>query len=222
VDKPTLIYFPVRGRAELIRLVLVEAGVDFQEHSVVANGPTHQGRPTDFAQLKQSGLLPFQAVPVWEEPDGFRLAQSLAIVRYLSRKHGLLGGTPREEALVDQVLGLFDDVRPELRKLVTVAPADRAATRTELNEVVLPRWLGNMDRLLASNRDGVGFIVGESFTVADLAFWYLLELIRDNGFGARIDRYPRLVRYEKRIEERPQLKSYRASERRPKFVPPPA
>src|SRR4051812_48818940 len=99
VNKPTLIYFPVRGRAEIIRLVLAEAGVEYDEHPILKGEPPRNGRPTDFAELKASGLLPFQAAPVWEDADGFRLAQSLAIVRYLSKKHGLMGSNPREEAL---------------------------------------------------------------------------------------------------------------------------
>jgi glutathione S-transferase len=216
-----LIYFPTRGRAELIRLILAEAGVDFDEHPVISNGQPMNGLPTDFTQLKASGLLPFQAVPVWEEPDGFRLAQSLAIARYLSRKYGLLGSSAREEAQIDQVLGMYDDIRPEVRRLVTAAPAERLATRSELNTVTLPRWLENMDRLLKSNDDGIGFVVGKSFSVADLAFWYLLELIRDNGFGALIDKHPRLVAYADRIGKRPSVYKWVTSDRRAKFVPPP-
>ena len=79
MPKPTLVYFAARGRAELIRLVLAEAGVDYQEHHVGHGTPPVQGRPTDFDTLKATPLLPFGAVPVWEEPDGFVLAQSGAI-----------------------------------------------------------------------------------------------------------------------------------------------
>jgi glutathione S-transferase len=222
VNKPTLIYLPLRGRAELIRLVLAETGVDYDEHTVTSKTPPKNGRPTDFAELKATDHLPFQALPVWEEPDGFRLAQSLAIIRYLSKPHGLLGSTAREEAQVDQMLGVFDDVRPEIRKLMVVAPEQRAATRAELRDSTLPRWLKNLDRLLSANRDGTGHLVGASFTVADLALWYLLELMRDNGFGPQLDSHPRLVAFAQRISQRPRLQAYVSSPRRPQFVPPPA
>lgn len=82
-----LIYFAARGRAELIRLVLAEAGVDYQEHVVGKGTPPVDGRPTDFAALKATGTLPFDAVPVWEEPSGLRLAQSGAIANTATRTH---------------------------------------------------------------------------------------------------------------------------------------
>lgn len=221
MEKPTLFYFPVRGRGELIRLILAETQTEYDEHPVMKDSPPRNGRPTDFTALKDSGLLPFQAVPVWEEPDGFRVAQSLAIIRHLSRKHGLMGSTPREEALVDQMLGAYDDVRPEIRKLVIAAPGDRAAVRAELNNAFLPRWLKNFDRLLTSNEGGTGHLVGRSFTVADLALWCLLELVRDNGFGPLIDKHPVLTAYAARVGERPRILAWTKSPRRPVFIPPP-
>ncbi len=220
MSKPTLIYFASRGRAELIRLVASEAGIEWDEHPVGKDTPPQGGRPTDFAALKASGLLPFGQVPVWEEP-GFRLGQSLAIVRYLGGTHGLLGKSSRETAQVDQMLGAFEDVRGELRRLAVVEPERRPAVRAELEAQFVPRWLGYFDRLLASNRDGGGFLVGDGPTVADLALWYLLELIRDNRFAA-IEGQPRLTAYAARIAARPRLAAYLASPRRFPFAPLPS
>jgi glutathione S-transferase len=216
---PTLIYFHARGRAEVIRLVLAEAGVDYQEHPVGKGTPPANGRPTDFAALKASGELPFDAVPVWEEPGGFRLAQSLAILNHLGRTHGLGGRTPVEAAKIDEWLGGIEDVRAEVRKLAAAPPERRAAVRSELSTATLPRWLGYLDRLLRANRGGLGFTVGEGITVADLALYYLLELLRDNGFGEAIDRYPALVAFTQRIASRPRIAAYLASPKRPAFVP---
>jgi glutathione S-transferase len=157
-------------------------------------------------------------VPVWEEPDGFRLAQSMAIVRYLGAEHGLMGKTPREAALVDQMLEAYQDVRPELRKLVNADPDGRAALRDELDATILPRWLAHFDRLLAANRDGAGFVVGASPTVADLALFYLVELIEDNGFSA-LAAHPRLTAFQRRVAERDRLRGYLKGPRRFPFVP---
>ncbi len=217
--KPTLIYFTARGRAEVIRLALAEAGVDYEEHPVGRGTPPVNGRPTDFAALKASGELPFEAVPVWEEPGGFRLAQSVAILNHVGRTHGLGGKTPVEAARIDEWLGACEDVRAELRKLAPLPAAERAAFRAELRATILPRWLGFMDRLLRSHGGGAGFAVGEGPTVADLALYYLLELVRDNGLGEAVDRYPALVAFAKRIASRPRIAAYLASPRRPPFVP---
>lgn len=222
MTKPTLVYFPARGRAEVIRLALAEAGVEYQEHPVGRGTPPVDGRPTDFAALKASGALPFEAVPVWEEPGGLRLAQSLAILNHVGRTYGLGGRTPVEAAQIDQWLGAYEDVRAELRKLTPMPAEQRPAFRAELHATILPRWLGWLDRLLRANRDGAGFTVGDGPTVADLALYYLLETIRDNGMGEAIDRYPALVAFAQRIATRPRIAAYLASPRRPPFVPLPA
>ncbi len=219
MHKPTLVYFAARGRAELIRLVLAEAGVDYVEHPVGRGTPPVDGRPTDLEALKATPQLPFGAVPVWEEPDGFVLAQSAAIASHLARLHGLQGKTPREAAQCDQMLGAYDDVRAELRKLAVVGPEGRPAQREQLATQFLPRWFGYFDRLLRANRGGAGGLVGESPTVADLALWYLIESCQDNGFGGAVAAYPALVAFAARIGQRPGIAAYVKSPRRPPFVP---
>ena len=214
MTKPTLIYFAARGRAELIRLTLVEAGVAWDEHPIGKDTPAHNGRPTDFTALKQSGLLPFGAAPVWEEPDGFRLAQSLAIVNYLAATHGLHGKTPREVAKVHEMLGAFDDVRGELRRIVTIEAEKRAALREEIATKFLPAWCGHFDRLL----DGRPHVVGDSMTVADLALWYLCELMNDNGFAA-LKATPRLQTFFEQKGQRQNLAAYAQSPKRFPFAP---
>ncbi len=220
MSKPTLIYFAGRGRAEVIRLVLAEAAVEYQEHVVGKGTAPVDGRPTDFAALKATGALPFEALPVWEEPGGFRLAQSAAIANHVARGHGMRGRDAVEEARCDEALGAVDDVRLELRKLYGVPADQRAALRAELVSSTLPRWLGYLDRLLA--RNGGGFLAGGSLTVADLALWYLLEMIRDNGLGAALDRHPALLAFAERIASRPRIAAYLKSGRRPPFTPLPA
>jgi len=222
MSKPTLLYFAARGRAEIIRLLLAEAGVEYQEHPVGEGTPPQGGRPTDLAALQADGTLPFGAVPVWEEPGGFRLAQSQAIAAHLARTHGLAGRSAAEAARCDEWWGGIDDVRAELRKLYTTPAGQRAALRSELQTAILPRWLGFLDRLLRANRGGAGFAVGENVTVADLALYYLLEMLRDNGFGQAVDRYPALAAFAQRIASRPRLAAYLASPRRPPLSPLPA
>ncbi len=221
MSHPTLLYFAGRGRAEVIRLVLAEAGVEWDEHHVGKGTPPANGRPTDLAALEAAGVLPFGAVPFWEEPGGFRLAQSMAIANHLARRHGLRGKSAEEEARCDELLGAIDDVRLELRKLQLAAPSERAEVRAQLVEKILPRWLDRLERLLAPRLQATGFAVGASLTVADLALWYLLEMIRDNGLGAPLDRCPALSAFFGRIAARPRLAAYLASPRRPAFVPMP-
>jgi glutathione S-transferase len=215
MSKPTLLYFPARGRAEVIRLVLAEAGVEYDEHHVGKGSPPAGGRPTDLAALKAAGVLPFGAVPAWEEPGGFRLAQSAAIANHLARRHGLRPADPVEAARCDELLGAVDDVRAELRKLAMAGPEQRAAVRAELLGTALPRWFGDLERLLAPRLAATGFAVGGALTVADLALWYTLEIAQDNGFGAALEGCPALKAFFSRVAARPRIAAYLASPRRP-------
>ncbi len=203
---PTLIYFAARGRAEVIRLALEEAGVAYQEEHI-------KGQEA-FAAMKASGRLPFLAVPVWVDGD-FTLAQSGAIALHIARGHGLYGNGPREQAQIDQALGAVDDVRGEVRKLMVAEPAKRGEIRAELLNGTLPRWFGMLEKLLVANQDGAGYLVGNALSIADLALWYLIELARDNGFEAALTPCPKLLALFARIAARPRIAAYLASSRRP-------
>jgi glutathione S-transferase len=84
---------------------------------------------------------------------------------------------------------------------------------------VLPRWLGDLERFLKPRLDATGYAAGASLTVGDLALWYLLELVRDNGFGAALGACPALTAFAARIAARPRIAAYLASPRRPRFTP---
>src|SRR3954470_7538814 len=114
---PTLTYFSSRGRAELIRLVCAEAGVAFEEKGLGVYHPVD--KTPAFNALKATGTLPFDAVPIWDEADGFRLAQSDAIVRHLAREHGLYGRSAREAARCDMIFSSVDETRLAIRAIVT-------------------------------------------------------------------------------------------------------
>jgi glutathione S-transferase len=199
---PKLVYFATRGRAEVVRLVAAEAGVAYEEENF-----------KDFPALKASGRLPFLAVPVWEE-DGFTLAQSVAIANHLARGHGLRGTSARDEALIDQALGAVEDVRTELRRLTAADPAKRPEVRAELKGTTLPRWFGLLEKLLASNRGGAGFVATESISVADLALWYVIEIAKDNDFGSALGDCPKLNAFFERVAARPKIAAYLASPKR--------
>ena len=200
-----LVYFAARGRAEMIRLTLAEAGVEWVDDTFPL---------PDFPKMKTSGRLPFQAVPVWEEDDGFRLAQSHAIIQHVARTHGLYGANAREAALVDQAFGAVEDVRAEMRKLPTAEPAKRPEIRQTLLTESLPRWFGHLERLLGANRGGAGFVVGEKISFADLGLYYVIEMARDNDFGSTLADCPKLTAFAERIASRPKVAAYLKSSRR--------
>jgi glutathione S-transferase len=210
-NKPTLIYFASRGRAEALRVILAEAGVDWDEHPIGRGTPPGpDGRPTDIPALQATGTMPFDAFPVYEEPDGFRLAQTLAIASYLGRTHNLHGSTPKEQALVEQMLlAIETDVRPEFRKILIAEPDKRAAVLEEYKTKIQPRWLGLVER----NVKGP-FTLGDKLTVADLVLFYFLETQIDNKLDGALVKLPKLSALYEKVGARPNLAAYRKSSRR--------
>jgi glutathione S-transferase len=199
---PKLIYFASRGRAEVIRLVAAEAALAYEEENF-----------KDFPALKASGRLPFLAVPVWVE-DGFTLAQSMAIANHIGRAHGMRGASPREEAQIDQAFLAVEDVRSDIRRLTQIEVSKRPELRAELKASTLPRWFGQLEKLLGSHRGGTGFIASESISVADLALWYLIEIAKDNDFGLALGDCPKLNAFYERIAARPKIAAYLGSSKR--------
>ncbi len=209
---PCLTYFSSRGRAELIRLLLADAGVEHDEIAVGSWSPTDL--PPAFVALRASGKLAYGALPLWEEPDGFHLVQSDAILRHLARTHDRYGANPREAARCDELLAGVEDVRAELRKLVVTPAPARPALREKLHASILPRWLGVLEQRLAANGGGGGFVVGTEPSVADVVLWHLLEVLHDNGMESALADCRSLVRFYARFGERPGIATHRASRRR--------
>ena len=130
-------YFNLRGRAELARLVLHQAGVEFEDYRF---------ERAEWPQLKSSYLLiffflwlmfsfhewltcsfvslsisfsdyPFGQVPVLEV-DGKMLAQSHSIARYLARQHGLAGRDDWEQAQADVYADCINDLMTGITNII--------------------------------------------------------------------------------------------------------
>lgn len=197
---PRLTYFSSRGLAEPIRLLLAEADVSYQAVHLGTWNPGDQ--PEDFQRLVASGRLPFGAVPLWEEDDGFSLVQSEAILRHLARTRGLYGATPEEAARADQIAEGIKEVRAELAKLRQGEGEARQAAREALRAYTLPRW---MHRLAA--QIGPSGFFGRQLTYADVLMVHLYEVMSDNELDLwRAE--PALTEHQAQMVERPRLRRY--------------
>ncbi|OWF56792.1 glutathione S-transferase 1-like isoform X2 [Mizuhopecten yessoensis] len=92
-------YFNGRGRAEGIRMVLVEAGVPFEDIRITKQ---------QWATMKES--TPTHTLPILELEDGTVLSQSSAILRYLGRKFGMYSDNITEQYRIDLVMNMIDDL----------------------------------------------------------------------------------------------------------------
>jgi glutathione S-transferase len=200
---PLLTYFDVRGRAEVVRLILEETGTAYREKRVQMD---------EWPSLKPK--LPFGQLPTYEEGDLFIL-HSHAIYRHLARVHNLYGRNEREHVCCDLVEETFVDAQTNVGGFFW--HPDFATKRDEYERTALPDLLGKLQRLFEQNDRGNGYWVGDNLTYVDFCAWHLLDYVRP--FSQKtLDRFEKLNAFKQRIEARPRIAAYLRSDRRPKTL----
>lgn len=176
VSKPTLTYFNSAGRAEVPRVLLEDAGVDYDFVAI-----------TNWAEVKSEyqaagtfppSLLMTPKTSAWALSRGMtqgrrRLAscpstrspgwcwRASAIARHVAREHGYYGATAHEAALIDQALeGVADIVSRLVQALFLPLPDDkRAEAKASLLNEFLPAQFEIYSKLLEKNGNN-GHLVG--------------------------------------------------------------
>ncbi|XP_059959715.1 glutathione S-transferase P isoform X3 [Mesoplodon densirostris] len=102
----TIVYFPVRGRCEAMRMLLADQDQSWKEEVVTME---------TWPSLKGSCL--YGQLPKFQDGD-LTLYQSNAILRHLGRSLGLYGKDQREAALLDVVNDGVEDLRCKYGTLI--------------------------------------------------------------------------------------------------------
>jgi len=199
-------YFGSRGRAEVIRLTLEDIGIKYTD--------THYTNE-EWAKVKpDTTLFPFAQVPSLSI-DGLDLVQTGAILRYIGRKNNLYGENPIEQTNIDIAIGGFEDLLQKYGQLV-YDPEFETKKEKYLSDV-LPVWLTHFERLLQKNHGGSAYFVGSRMSIADLVAFDLFSLQIELSPPAFVS-YPLLTRFFNRMQQRPNLKNYLTSSRRPQYA----
>ncbi|PVD21609.1 hypothetical protein C0Q70_17408 [Pomacea canaliculata] len=161
-----LFYFDTPGRGELIRLVLAEAGVEFEDVRF---------KQEDWPKYKPEA--PFGQSP-FIEYNGKKRAQSVAIANFFARENGLYGANNLEAFRIDEVMGLMQDF---FNFLVPVYMEKDPAKKEELRLAMVkndaPRFFGFVLKLLQEN--GTGYFVGNKLSLADIIVYDMATQLRD-------------------------------------------
>ncbi|VDO85500.1 unnamed protein product [Heligmosomoides polygyrus] len=200
-----LIYFNGRGAAEIIRQLFVIAGKEYEDVRL-----TFEEWP------KYKPEMPFGQVPVLEI-DGQKLAQSLAIVRYLAREFGYAGKTPFEEALVDSIGDQYKDfvneARPYFRVALGFQEGDEAALAKDVFLPAREKFLTFMTKFL--NQSKSGYLVGDSLTWADLVLAEMAEVAKK--VPTLYDGFPEAKAHSEKIRSIPALAKWLQTRPETKF-----
>jgi len=202
-DSFELLYFPIRGRAEAVRLTLEEVGASYKDVA-----------PTDWPKTKQEGIesgkIPFGQMPVLFNGD-LHLVQSYAILRHLARKYDLYGSSS-EQTHVDELLDETEDIRGKWTKYFFVDKASEESKQA--HEKYLAGALPLIEKWLERHDGGRQWLLGSTFSIADISLFGLLDYHTATGFPNLTDPYPLLKGWFGRVAARPRIAAFLHSPKR--------
>ncbi len=191
-----LLYFPIRGRAEPIRLVFALAKVAYTNTGV-----------TNWPEMKPK--MPLGQMPVLIERDGSserQIAQSGAIIRHLARVFDLYGADEAHKTQADFIAETANDWRGKFAPVQFAAFMKTDASVIEKYWADLPTTLALFDRLLGDN----DFFAGKSATYADAIVFDTID--GNTSMKADCaDGFPRLTAFMARFRALPGVAEYVAS-----------
>eukprot|EP00871_Galdieria_phlegrea_P004844 jgi/Galph1/5360/GphlegSOOS_G3920.1 len=203
-------YFPIRGLGEVIRFLLEDNAVSYENKFVEKD---------EWPQVKkqgiESGQIPFGQLPVLIDGD-FYLTQGGAIIRYLARKHSLYGEGLEEQALADMMYDAAGDLRREYYGYIF---KDDWKEKKE-------SYLWNVKTKLAYfdnhfKRRGTKYVVSDNICFADYNLFDVLDHLHRLESSLFVE-FSCLNHFYETMKSRPRLAAYIASKRhfaQPVFIP---
>ncbi|CAL8094063.1 unnamed protein product [Calicophoron daubneyi] len=195
-----LTYFNVRGRGEPIRFVLAATGTPFDDKRV-------EGK--DWPALKPS--IPTHRLPYLQltssSGDIVGYEESLAIARYLARKHNLMGQTDEEYYKIERMIGECNDIDTEFYK-IAFPPSPEA--QGKLKDAFLkeqgPKLLDMVSRSLKES--GGKFVAGGKPSFGDFMLMTVMDHVDDIDPDI-LKKYPEFSAHRAAVlQEFPKLAEY--------------
>jgi glutathione S-transferase len=210
----TLRYFACRGRAQPLRYLLADAGVEFRDELVGLDEGWLAGK-----ENPASGG-PFAALPVlsW---DDLVLGETLAIAGYLDRRLGHTRGRSDEELARLEMVGsaAYVNLLGLVPTLLVPFPSPHeedwpAFLQAFVEEI--PRRVARFERLLAAG--SAPFFGGATPVAADFFVYEVVQMWRallEARMESALADWPRLRAHVAAVEARPRVREYLDSGRRP-------
>ena len=194
-----LTYFNLKARGEPCRLLLAYGGIKYEDERI----PPPWDLTSTWSSLKPT--TPFGQLPIlnW---DGVEICQSMAAARFIAREVGLAGNSSLEQAQVDEVVDVIQDL---INAWVKLYFAKDEAGLKNFADVTAPAALGQLEKKLTAR--GGQYFVGNNLTWADLhVYMYASESVDK----AVLAKFPKLANLVERVGNVPNIKAW--VESRPK------
>mmetsp|Transcript_53473 Transcript_53473/g.117369 ORF Transcript_53473/g.117369 Transcript_53473/m.117369 type:complete len:241 (+) Transcript_53473:47-769(+) len=218
-----------KGRAEPIRLLFADAGVEYTEIGEGLYGP--DGMCDAFGGTKNENIFPVMFPPIicHKTDPPVMINNTPAIVRFVGDSLGYAAANIGDAARCDQMVTNCADFVAEGRG--SFHPVDMKGSydsqKEKADEVSkvwsqkrLPIWLGHFEKCLARTpHGGPGPIVGDKVTYADFSVFQALDAAKaqfnSDHYEQAWDKadVPKCKAYHAFIAARPNLVKYFASEK---------
>jgi prostaglandin-H2 D-isomerase / glutathione transferase len=200
MQKPKLTYFDApASRGEECRIALHLAGIDFEDVRV---------KPADWPAKKAS--TPFGSMPLFELPGKPVLAQSIAILTFIGRGHGLHPKDDFEAARHEAIMQYGEDLRGKVSPTLRMSDPEKKQAREGLAASEIPTWGANVEKQIG---DGP-FFGGGALNVADIKLYMIVRWFKISGVDyipkTIFDPFPKLTRLHDVFAEDPRIKAWYA------------
>ncbi|CAJ1942768.1 unnamed protein product [Cylindrotheca closterium] len=214
--KLKLYYFNMKGKGEPIRLLCAYTGLELEDYRFASS--------QEFVDLKENGKLAFGQVPMLEVDGKHQLIQSGAIMRYLAKLTKLCPEDPLEAAKVDAIFDQENDAfmgatvaSYTTRFGIEMDDATKQKAFDTISKEILPRHLGNLERLLKAS--STGWVAGtETPTIADFVWFarfddYIPNRKQLSENLRSLDDYPECKAFVERFKSLAPIKEYYANQK---------
>jgi len=196
---PILGYWDIRGLAQPIRHVLAYTGTEYEDKMY-----DNTDRNPWF-NVKFNLGFDFPNLPYYIDKD-VKLTQNIAIIRYIARKHNLMGTTEQEKARVDLMECQISDFRNEYQFGLVYNP--NYANLKEGYLKALPAKLKAFSDFLGSNP----FFAGKNLTYVDFIAYEMFHQHKSLEPKC-LEPHNNLEQFTKRIEALPAISAYMRSDK---------
>uniref|UniRef100_A0A1I7Z371 Glutathione S-transferase n=1 Tax=Steinernema glaseri TaxID=37863 RepID=A0A1I7Z371_9BILA len=184
-----LVYFGIRGRAEVIRLLLLDQGIPFEDSTISED--EWQGLKKDYI---------YGQIPCLFEGDK-QIVQTGAILRHLARKLNLYGSTEDEKLHLDI---FYEGLRDLHEKYIRLIYTEYEEKKAEFINTVYPSAWAVFETLLQKFGDGTSVLGNGKLSFVDYVLWEELDiaLLLDPHC---LDSFEALRRFHERFSQRPNI-----------------
>ena len=188
-----LVYFNLRGGAEVLRFIFAQAGVTYEDKRV------EREQWPEMKPTTRTGQMPYLEV------DGTILTGSRPIAEFLAKRFNLGGNSDIEDAqlggIVDFLFDFFQKLYPWFGEQDETKKA--AALEVIKNEHV-PRYWGTIEKWIQENKSEAGWVFGNKLTYVDFFIYSAVDFL-SKLIPEMLSNYPAVAKNKAAVEALPNI-----------------